>query len=122
MGNPHPVFVRRELEAEGNGSVVPLGIIEMLPFITVIAIHGTGISCDCVGARPIVVFAYQVDQINRQFAAGRAVDTEVIPVRLTIPPIVVGLALDGASEMGVRQYFNLSEAGSFKVRVKSDCE
>ena len=79
-------------------------------------------SCDCVGARPIVVFAYQVDQINRQFAAGRAIDTEVIPVRLTIPPILVGLALDGASEMSVRQYFNLSEAGSFKVRVKSDCE
>ena len=77
-------------------ALVPLGTVEMLPLGSVVAIYGSGIFCDCVSTGAVVVFAYQVDQIKSQFAAGGAIDTKVIPVRLTISPVLVGLALDGA--------------------------
>src|SRR4029434_4858001 len=47
---------------------------------------------------------------------------EVIPVRLTISPVLVGLALDSAAEMSLRHFLNFAETGAFKVGVKSDCQ
>src|SRR4051794_34929327 len=68
----------------------------------------------------VVVLAGEIDQVESDGPPGKMRQLEVIPVRLSIAPVLIGLPLDRAPQMRRRNGNYFPKASAFEVRQNAD--
>src|SRR3954447_23009768 len=118
MRDPDSIALRMKLQRRFLLLVVPIHRCEMLPVLAVIAEEWDRVRVHRHRAGLVVVLADKIRERERHLAITHVVHAEVVPVRLTIAPALVVLALHVTTECRIAEFLDFPKRGTFETGVE----